>query len=70
MRHSKINLFFTNFTLLRQGGHEIPKGSALVSDVGSKTLGIRRVKKSRIFPDCLGLQLRGMKFFVAGGQET
>ena len=36
-----------NFTLLGQGSHEIPGGSArppLVSDVGTNTLGNRRVK--------------------------
>ena len=35
-----------NFTLLGQGSHEILGGLALVSDVGSNTLGNRRVKIS------------------------
>ena len=38
-----------NFTVLGQGSHEIPEGSArslpsLVSDVGTNTLGNRRIK--------------------------
>ena len=33
-----------NFTLLGQGSHEIPGGDPPVSDVGTKTLGNRRVK--------------------------